>query len=557
MKVNGIKVKKRADFSWEDLSEAKLIGAKLVGAKLTGANLEDANLTGANLTGANLEDANLTGANLTAANLENANLTGANLEGANLHLANLTWTWFHGANLAQVNMTKAILFKTCLTEANLTAAVFTGSIFKPIFDNFVIADKTTVWPVAFSPEETWAKGAVIERSEVFKELFPDGLIDLRDSTIYGSFRTLRYALTRVSTTFDVRVELIESEVPMDLKKIQDDSRLHPVEKFIKEDSPIASDKSTFPAVSKETLLKMENYIEEVNPAKRLEIVELVAQYLMEDADDFANADSEEVLIGIKYLLSKSDGVVSLREHYVPALIWAFGELEQGRDEFRRFFPDGSIDLNDPEIDHYFQTLKDSLTEDGGEVFGLIKGYKVAPYANLVGADLVGVDLVGVDLVGANLVGANLEGANLEGANLREAILGKTNFVGANLSRSELLLIKSNNDFDWSSGSSTPAAAVEIGSNLTGANLEEANLEGANFAGASFTGANLVGANLGDANLYGANLNTANLRGANLRGTNLNRAEVHGTNFTHTNLADAVFDFLAFDGETVWSEDFSL
>ena len=75
---------------------------------------------------------------------------------------------------------------------------------------------------------------------------------------------------------------------------------------------------------------------------------------------------------------------------------------------------------------------------------------------------------------ANLRGANLRGANLWGANLREA-------------------------------------------NLREANLREANLRGADLVGADLWEANLWGADLGEANLVGANLRGANLRGADLSG----------------------------------------
>ena len=52
------------------------------------------------------------------------------------------------------------------------------------------------------------------------------------------------------------------------------------------------------------------------------------------------------------------------------------------------------------------------------------GYKIAPYANLIGADLEGADLQGAYLYEADL-GANLERANLERANLGGVIWDKS------------------------------------------------------------------------------------------------------------------------------------
>ena len=88
---------------------------------------------------------------------------------------------------------------------------------------------------------------------------------------------------------------------------------------------------------------------------------------------------------------------------------------------------------------------------------VVRGYEIAPDANLGGANLKGANLKGAYLEGAYLEGAYLEGANLKGAYLE----------GANLK----------------------------GANLKGAYLEGANLKGANLKGAYLEGANLEGANL--------------------------------------------------------------
>ena len=85
----------------------------------------------------------------------------------------------------------------------------------------------------------------------------------------------------------------------------------------------------------------------------------------------------------------------------------------------------------------------------------VRGYTIAPKANLREADLSEADLSGADLRGANLRWANLYGADLRGADLR-------------------------------------------GADLRGANLREADLRGANLREAD-----LFGANLREADLFGA------------------------------------------------------
>ncbi len=512
VKVNGYKIKPKADLSWADLSGTNLAGAKLGRANLKGANLEGANLSSAKLKKANLEGANLASANLRFADLEEADLIEANLTDAVLCGANLSFAWLHRANLTRANLEEALLRTTRLTEANLTGAVLTGSVFEPTFDNFVIADETTVWPAGFDPEVAWASGAVLQTTE---ELAPP------EKEV---------------------VEFTDDDVPPEINA----------------------------GLSKEGLAMMRDYIRDRNPPERLWRVELVAQYLMEDTEVDLDHQGEDVLTGIKYHLSTEEGVEVLKMHYAPALIWAFSELEEGRYEFARFFPDGSINLQEPELADYFRRTAEEIRKgdvggkaeevrvelgDAGErVIAEVHGYEVGP-----GVDLAGADLAGADLRASNLYKTNLAEANLSHANLSDAQIQETNLVGANLTDASLTNVRPlpENDSDWRSGRDTPAAAASIGANLAGANLAGANLAGANLAGANLAGANLYGANLYGANLYGANLDRADLTGATLTETHLNRAEVHGTNFTDTNLADADFEMLAFDGETVWSEDFGL
>jgi len=307
VKVNGYVIKPKADLSGADLAGADLAGARLGKANLEGANLEGANLSSAKLKKTKLEGANLASANLRFADLEEADLAGACLTDAALCGANLSFAWLHRANLTRADLTDALLRTTRLTEANLTGAVLTGPVFQPTFDNFIIAGETTVWPVGFDPEVAWARGAVIQTSEV---LAP------QEKEV---------------------VELAEDDDPGGVS-----------------------------GISRESLLKMEDYIRARNSTERLQLVELVAQYLMETEGD----QGEDELTMSRYHLSTDRGTADLKRLYPDALAWAAGELEQGRYEFGRFFPDGSINLQDPLLaDSYGQTvenLRRLFPADSGE-----------------------------------------------------------------------------------------------------------------------------------------------------------------------------------------------
>ena len=296
VKVNGYVIKPKADLSGADLAGADLAGARLGKANLEGANLEGANLSSAKLKKTKLAGANLASANLRFADLQEADLAGACLTDAALCGANLSFAWLHRANLTRADLKDALLRTTRLTEANLTGAVLTGSVFQPTFDNFIIAGETTVWPVGFDPEVAWARGAVIQTSEV---LAP------QEKEV---------------------VELAEDDDPP----------------------------GGVSGISRESLLKMEDYIRARNSTERLQLVELVAQYLMETEGD----QGEDELTMSRYHLSTDRGTADLKRLYPDALAWAAGELEQGRYEFGRFFPDGSINLQDPLLaDSYGQTVE--------------------------------------------------------------------------------------------------------------------------------------------------------------------------------------------------------
>ena len=118
---------KRADLSYEDLSDVDFSDLNLRYAILRGANLEGANLRSANLRGTKLTNANLRGAKLTDANLIGANLIGVNLTNAYLVGANLTNVDLVDANLTRANLREANLTRANLREANLTDVNLIGT----------------------------------------------------------------------------------------------------------------------------------------------------------------------------------------------------------------------------------------------------------------------------------------------------------------------------------------------------------------------------------------------------------------------------------------------
>ncbi len=335
MKVNGYEIKPKADLSGADLAGADLAGARLGRANLEGANLEGANLSAAKLKNAKLEGANLASAILPLADLEEAVLDGACLTDAVLCGANLSFAWLHRANLTRADLRYALLQTTRLTEANLTGAVLTGSVFQPTFDNFVIADETTVWPAGFDPEVAWARGAVIQTSEVLAPQEKE-VVEFAEEEIVHDEAAEMY------------LEIINEENEARQAGTFDD------------------DPGGVSGISREFLLKMEDYIRARNSPERLQRVELVAQYVMETEGD----QGEDELTMSKYHLSTDGGTEDLKRLYPEALAWAFGELEQGRYEFGRFFPDGSINLQDPLLaDSYGQTvehLRRLFPADSGE-----------------------------------------------------------------------------------------------------------------------------------------------------------------------------------------------
>jgi uncharacterized protein YjbI with pentapeptide repeats len=146
---------------------------------------------------------------------------------------------------------------------------------------------------------------------------------------------------------------------------------------------------------------------------------------------------------------------------------------------------------------------------------LVRGYCVAP--------------------GANLTGANLKGANLRGANFMSTTLGKANLAFADLTgvqSGKISGVPSGLPVRWAL---RRGYLVGPGANLMGANLTGANLSGVDLVGANLKGADLSGANLAQADLSGATVEGATLDGTVLAGAKVSRLASGSITGTPTSL----------------------
>jgi len=137
----------------------------------------------------------------------------------------------------------------------------------------------------------------------------------------------------------------------------------------------------------------------------------------------------------------------------------------------------------------------------------VRGYKIEPNANLVGAVLLQLNLANVDLSGADLTGADLQGSILTGANLANTELRDAILTGANLSGANLTGVLAN------------------GAKLTGSNLEGANLTNADLTQVQMSRTNMKNANLTNAKMWSTTVDLAEMDGANLKG-----ADVYNVDF---------------------------
>lgn len=120
-----------------------------------------------------------------------------------------------------------------------------------------------------------------------------------------------------------------------------------------------------------------------------------------------------------------------------------------------------------------------------------------------------------ELSGSFLVGADLTDTKLQGTNLKGSALEKTDFTNANLENADLR-------------SSDLRDVSFDGANLTGANLSHSALTGATFKGTNLTGTIFGGCALG-----GIKFN--------------NDCKLDQTNFSQSDLSNAVFDNSTLDG----------
>ena len=112
--------------------------------------------------------------------------------------------------------------------------------------------------------------------------------------------------------------------------------------------------------------------------------------------------------------------------------------------------------------------------------------------------------------------------DLSGILLREALLNKSRFSGANLSRADFSRAKMKECFL----SGTCASANFSGADLTGAHIRSADLSNANLHGSILSLANMT-----ECNLKRANLDRAVFRQTDLRGSKFSDASVLGAEFT--------------------------
>ncbi|MCA9069872.1 MAG: pentapeptide repeat-containing protein, partial [Planctomycetaceae bacterium] len=177
-------------------------------------------------------------------------------------------------------------------------------------------------------------------------------------------------------------------------------------------------------------------------------------------------------------------------------------------------------------------------------------------ADLEGADLSGSclgELVRVNLDGALLKGAyvpylvdcSLRGADLTHVRLNPAVITRSDFTGAKLTRingsytvSQRAIFQ---EADLTRAELDNSSFLEA--NFDRANLTEAQLDRCDLTGASFRGADLRGARLNRAKLINADLSHAKFVGANLAGADLTGATVEGTDFEGANLYAANLDAL--------------
>ena len=75
-------------------------------------------------------------------------------------------------------------------------------------------------------------------------------------------------------------------------------------------------------ISEGSTIKMKDYISARNNSERLGMVEVVAQYLMDDLKEIPEENREEALLMTRYHLSTDRGIEDLKVLYTDALAWS-------------------------------------------------------------------------------------------------------------------------------------------------------------------------------------------------------------------------------------------
>ena len=153
-----------------------------------------------------------------------------------------------------------------------------------------------------------------------------------------------------------------------------------------------------------------------------------------------------------------------------------------------------------------------------------------------GADLKGAAQARLEFGRANLADSdwtdavlgrvNVAGADLTGACLRGALIGRLNAARAQFQRASLGELKA----PWASF---------LGADLTGANLSGAKLDHADFQEAKVEGLSLRNAHLDSSDFVGVDLRRVDLRGASLCEANLSACNLEGTYLRDAQLARAM------------------
>jgi uncharacterized protein YjbI with pentapeptide repeats len=189
-------------------------------------------------------------------------------------------------------------------------------------------------------------------------------------------------------------------------------------------------------------------------------------------------------------------------------------------------------------------------------------------------DLGGLDLSDLDFRGANLAGANLTAADLTDANLSRsnlaraqldrAIVIRTNFAGADLSRTSLVWLVAFSGLEVRPDEAPNFAGADLSgarifARLSGSDLNRAHLANArigsdertpktmNLFRTELSGCNLSRADLAGADLTGALLSFADLSGATLSGANLYRADLSQADLTNADLTSATLSGADLEG----------